>query len=153
MSTYQLAQVNIARLKAPLDSVQLTDFVANLEPINALADQSLGFIWRLKSEGGNATNIKAFDDTMIIVNMSVWESIEALKSFVFNSAHTPVMKRRQEWFEKFQASYMALWWIESGHIPTPEEARQRLESLDQNGPTEFAFTFRKLFDKPCIHSN
>jgi hypothetical protein len=148
MPTYQLAQVNVARLLAPVDSEQLTDFVANLEPINALADQSPGFIWRLKSEGGNATDSKAFDDTMILINLSVWESIEALRQFAFDSAHAPVMKRRREWFEKFQTAYVALWWIESGHIPTPDEALQRLQSLDQYGSTPFAFTFRQPFAKP-----
>jgi hypothetical protein len=148
MPTYQLAQVNVARLLAPLDSEQLAGFVASLEPINALADQSPGFIWRLKTEAGNATGSKAFDDTMILINLSVWESIEALRRFVFDSPHTPVMKRRREWFDKFKTAYVALWWIESGHIPTPDEAIQRLHSIDQYGSTQFAFTFRQPFDKP-----
>ena len=148
MPAYQLAQVNVARLLAPLDSEQLAGFVANLEPINALADQSPGFIWRLKGEGGNATGSQAFDDAMILINLSVWESIEALRRFAFDSAHAPVMRRRREWFDKFETAYAALWWIESGHIPTPAEAIQRLQSLDQWGPTPFAFSFRKQFDQP-----
>ena len=148
MSAHHLAQINVSRLLAPLDSPQLADFVANLEPINALAEASSGFVWRLKSDGGNATDIQVFDDTMIIVNMSVWSDLDALKNFAFNSAHTPIMKRRREWFEKFPTAYMALWWIEAGHVPTPAEARQRLESLDQHGPTEFAFTFQYLWNPP-----
>ena len=148
MPAYHLAQINIARLLAPLDSAQLVDFVNNLEPINTLADQSPGFVWRLKTEEGDATSIQAFDDSMIIVNMSVWESVEALKNFAYASQHALIMKRRREWFDRFPSAYMVLWWIERGHIPTPLEARQRLDSLDQHGPTAFAFTFRNLFDSP-----
>lgn len=150
MHSYQLAQVNIARSVAPLDSAQLTEFVANLEPINALADQSPGFIWRLKTENGDVTEIQAFDNPLIIVNLSVWESVDALKNFTYSSAHVSIMKRRREWFTKFEASYMALWWIEEGYFPTVLEARQRLESLDQQGPTPFAFTFKNLFDCPEV---
>lgn len=151
MPAYQLAQVNVARLLAPLDSEQLTDFVANLDPINALAEQSPGFVWRLKKEEGDGTTIQAFDDSMIIVNLSVWETVDALKIFTYDSAHVAMMKRRREWFSRFQTSYMVLWWIEKGHIPTPQEARQRLEMLDEHGPTALAFTFRVLFDSPETH--
>ncbi|MBC8151645.1 MAG: DUF3291 domain-containing protein [Bacteroidetes bacterium] len=152
MTTHHLAQINVSRLLAPLDSPQLADFVANLEPINALADHSPGFVWRLKSTGGNATDIQIFDDPMIIVNMSVWTDIDALKNFAFTSAHAPVMKRRREWFETFPTAYMALWWIDAGHIPTLAEARHRLEHLDQHGPTAVAFTFKRLFDQPAAGS-
>lgn len=147
MTTQHLAQVNIARLAAPLDSPQLADFVANLDPINALAEQSPGFVWRLKSDAGYATDIQVFDDPMIIINMSVWTGVEALKNFVFNPEHMVIMKRRREWFEKFPTTYMALWWVDAGHEPTPAEARERLESIDKYGPTDFAFTFKELVTK------
>lgn len=145
MPTHHLAQINVSRLLAPLDSPRLADFVANLEPINALADHSPGFVWRLQSNGGNATDIQLFDDRMIIVNMSVWTDFDSLKAFAFQSAHAPIMKRRREWFAQFPTAYMALWWIEAGHTPTLPEARERLEHLDQHGPTAFAFTFRQVF--------
>ncbi|GAB3269365.1 DUF3291 domain-containing protein [Larkinella harenae] len=149
MPTYQLAQVNVAHLLAPLDSPLLADFVANLDPINALADQSTGFVWRLKTDEGDATTVQAFDDELILVNLSVWETIDALKHYTYHTAHTAIMKRRREWFSKFQGFYMALWWMEAGQFPTPLEARQRLDALNQFGPTRFAFTFRNPFENPA----
>ena len=148
MSDFYLAQINVGHLVAPLNSDQLTGFTSALNSINTLADQSPGFVWRLQSEGGDATSIQVFDDELVIINMSIWESVESLKNFTYNSSHGQMIKRRQEWFEKFITSHLALWWIERGQFPTPEEGRQRLELLDTNGPTEYAFTFRKLFDKP-----
>ena len=150
MPTHHLAQINVSRLLAPLDSPLLADFVANLAPVNALADQSPGFVWRLQSEGGNATDIQLFDDRLIIVNMSVWENYDALKAFAFRSAHAPVMRRRREWFAQFPTAYMALWWIAAGQLPTLTDARDRLEHLDRYGPTAFAFTFRQAFDPPAV---
>ena len=147
---YHLAQVNISRLLAPIDDPLITDFKAALDPINALAESSPGFVWRLKSDGGNATDIQAFDDELIIVNMSVWESLEALRAFAFQSAHTPFMKRRKEWFSKFLTNQVALWWIPAGHIPTTDQAKERLASLDANGETAFAFTFRNVFPEPEV---
>jgi Domain of unknown function (DUF3291) len=147
---HYLAQVNVSRLLAPLDSAQLADFVANLEPINALADAAPGFVWRLKSDTGNATSIQVYADPMIIVNMSVWESLDALREFAFGPAHAEIMRRRKEWFGPFGSSSTALWWLPAGQIPTPDEARQRLETLDQRGPTPDAFTFRQLFPAPAL---
>ncbi|MFD1144127.1 DUF3291 domain-containing protein [Larkinella insperata] len=152
MATYQLAQVNVAQMLAPLDSPLMADFVANLDPINALADQSPGFVWRLKTEEGDATAIQAFDDNLILVNLSVWETIDALKNYTYHTAHTAIMKRRREWFSKFQGAYMVLWWIEAGHFPTPLEARQRLNALSQLGPTPYAFTFRHSFESPASNT-
>lgn len=146
--THQLAQINIARSLAALDSPIMADFVALLNEINALAESSSGFVWRLKDDNNNATDIKAFDDDLIIVNMSVWESVEALKDFAYQSAHTPVMRRRNEWFEQFPTAYLALWWVPIGHVPTVEEAKERLRSLDEKGNTAFAFKFRNLFPAP-----
>lgn len=142
-----LAQLNIARLLAPIDSPQIAEFVANLIPINTLAEQASGFVWRLKDDvGESATSINAFDDDTLIVNMSVWESVDALKSFVYHTAHVHVMRMRNEWFEKHTKAYLVLWWIPEGHIPTVEEAKQRLNHLEQHGDSSRAFTFRKLFE-------
>ena len=139
-----LAQVNIGLPLEPLDSELLREFVEALDPVNALADSSPGFVWRLQTEDGNATAICAFDDDRLIVNMSVWESLEALRAFVYTSGHTDVMRRRREWFHKLD-SYMALWWVPEGHVPTVAEAEERLHMLETLGPTPAAFTFRRHF--------
>ena len=141
---FQVTQVNIARAKAPVDSPLLAGFVAKLDEVNALADAAPGFVWRLQTEDGNATAIRAFDDDLIIVNMSVWESVDNLAAFVYRSDHVEVMRRRSEWFERLDLS-MALWWIPRGHIPTIPEAQARLAHLTEHGPTPFAFTFKKQF--------
>ena len=140
-----LAQVNVALLRAPLDSPELAEFVAALEPINALADASPGFVWRLQTEDGDATAVQVFDDDSFIVNITVWESIEALAEFAYRSPHREVMRRRREWFEKMADSYLALWWVPVGHVPTAHEAEERLLHLRRHGPTPHAFTFRTTF--------
>lgn len=141
----QLAQLNIARLLAPLDSPQLSGFVSRLDEINALAEGSTGFVWRLTGEGNDATSLRPFEDDMIIVNMSVWDSLDALKNYVYRTDHTEVMKQRKQWFEHMSEAYMVLWWIEDGDFPSPLEARARLEHLRTHGPTPHAFTFRQYF--------
>src|SRR4029079_9128165 len=108
---YNLAQVNIALPQAPLDSEQLAGFVERLEPVNALADAATGFVWRLQTEDGDATGIRAFGDDRLIVNMSVWSSLEALRQFVYRSGHADVLRRRKEWFESMPQLISALWWI------------------------------------------
>jgi hypothetical protein len=143
-----LAQVNVARLRAPLDSPQLADFVAALEPINALGDRSRGFVWRLQTEDGDATSIRVLDDDSIMVNLTVWESIEALADFAYRGRHREVMRRRREWFENMAEAYLALWWVPVGHVPTVKEAEERLMHLRRHGPTPFAFTFRAPFPPP-----
>lgn len=147
---YHLAQVNIGRLLAPLDDPQIAGFVARLDEINALADSSPGFVWRLQTAEGNATGLRPYEDERIIVNMSVWESIEQLKDYVYRSAHAELLKRRSEWFEKFDGVFAAMWWIEAGHIPTVEEAKQRLDHLYKHEESEFAFSFRKSFPPPSL---
>ena len=137
-----LAQVNVARLREPLTSPLLADFVAALEPINALADDAPGFVWRLQTETGDAKSINAFDDDRIIVNMSVWTSLEALRDFVYRSRHAEVMRRRREWFEQMTDAFVVLWWIPAGHVPTLDEAKERLALLEADGPGPDAFTFR-----------
>lgn len=142
---YHLAQVNIGRILAPMDDPLMQDFANNLEPINALADSVPGFVWRLQTESGDATSIHAFEDTSLLVNMSVWQDVESLKAFTYHSAHVDFVRRRKEWFSRFEGMYMALWWIPAGHIPTVEEAKKRLAHLEQHGETPFAFTFKRVF--------
>ncbi len=142
---YHLAQLNIARLLKPIDHPQIKEFVDNLDRINELAEQSDGFVWRLKDETGNATAISVFNDPLIIVNMSVWESIPHLKSFVYDSNHKEIMRKRRNWFEKPTEPHMVLWWVVAGHTPSPEEAKQMLLHLTRHGPTTRAFTFQQVF--------
>jgi Domain of unknown function (DUF3291) len=141
-----LAQLNIARmLSDTIDDPIMAEFVAQLDTINTLGENSKGFVWRLKDESGDATQIHPFDDPRIVVNLTVWESIEDLMDFAFKTAHAVVMKDRSKWFEKFGKPSMVLWYIDEGHIPTPEEARERLEYLQTNGASEFAFDFKNKF--------
>lgn len=143
--TYYLAQLNIARMVAPLTDPIMAGFVARLADINALADRSPGFVWRLQSAEGDATSVRAYDDEHMLVNLSVWESLEALKAYVYQSDHGAVMRDRRQWFEKFDGPYMVLWWIPAGQIPTVGEAKARLEHLQQHGESAYAFTFREIF--------
>jgi hypothetical protein len=145
---FHVAQLNVARLRAPLDAPELADFVAWLEPINEIADRARGFVWRLQTDDGNATSIRVFDDDMLIVNMSVWESIQALSDFVYRSDHRTVFARRKDWFERVDQAYLVLWWIPAGSIPTVEEGVRRLERLRANGPTADAFTTKAPFPAP-----
>jgi hypothetical protein len=147
MSQYQLAQLNIGELKAPLDSPELKDFVDNLDRINALAESSPGFVWRLKGEGNDATSLRPFGDN-IIVNMSVWRDVNALRDYVYKTAHVEIMKRRREFFSRMGKAYLALWWVPAGHEPTVAEAVGRLEHLRKHGPTAEAFTFGEAYFAP-----
>jgi hypothetical protein len=149
-----LAQVNIGRMKAPLEDPVMAGFVGRLDEINALADRSPGFVWRLQTDAGNATYLRPYDDDRIIFNMSVWQSLEDLRAYVYKSAHVEVMRHRMEWFQKFEAPYMALWWVPAGHVPSVDEAKKRLEHLTAHGPTPFAFTFKTTFpaDKDLLES-
>ena len=151
---YVLAQVNIGRLVAPLDSPQLADFIAALDPVNAVADSAPGFVWRLQTEDGNATALRAFEQDAegagggILLNMSVWESAEALAAYVYGDAHLAVLRRRREWFERMKDAYTALWWIPRGHTPTVREAEDRVTHLRAHGPTPHAFTLKVHFPPP-----
>ena len=145
---FHLAQINIGRLVAPIDDPQIAGFVAQLDPVNALADSAPGFVWRLQSDAGNATDIAYNDDPFVIVNMSVWTSVEALRDFVYASRHIDVFRDRAKWFEKMDKPHYCLWWVPAGHIPTVEEGRERLEHYQQHGPTPFSFWFSKLFPVP-----
>jgi hypothetical protein len=142
---HSLAQLNIAKILAPLDSPVMADFVNNLTRINALAESSEGFIWRLKDDANNATSIKIYSDDFLIVNMSVWKDIDSLFKFAYQTQHLEIFKRRSEWFEKMKDLHMALWYVEENHKPTIIEAEERLDYLRANGATPFALTFNKRF--------
>ncbi|MFF3242840.1 DUF3291 domain-containing protein [Streptomyces sp. NPDC002870] len=146
--TYQLAQVNIARLKFPLDSPELKDFVDGLDPVNAVADAAEGFVWRLQSETGNATDVPVFGDEWLILNMSVWRDADALTAFMYQGQHRELLGRRYEWFERVQEVMATLWWVERGHRPTVQEAEERLRHVREHGPTARAFTLRTSFPPP-----
>jgi Domain of unknown function (DUF3291) len=141
---YHLAQINIARIKGvDMNDPIMAEFVALLDEINTLAEQSPGFVWRLKGDGNDATDILPFDDTRIIVNMSVWENLESLENYVYRSSHADVMKKRKQWFSRFELPAVVLWHIPAGHIPTVEEAKRRLAHLQQNGTSNYAFDFKR----------
>ena len=145
---WHLAQVNIGRFIKPVEDPANADFVNALDHVNALADVSPGFVWRLKGEGSGAIDIKPFPDPQMAINMSVWESIDALAAFAYrNMEHRGVMRRRREWFEEMKV-YMALWWIPAGTLPTIEDAKAKLALLEKLGPTAEAFTFRQPFAPP-----
>jgi hypothetical protein len=146
---WHLAQVNIGRLRAPVDDPSIAEFVAGLDRINAFADRATGFVWRLQTEDGNATAVRPVeDDELVAINMSVWESAEALADYVYRSEHVEFMRRRREWFERFGTSYLALWWIPAGTFPTVPDAMERIAHLDRHGPTRAAFTFKHRFGPP-----
>lgn len=142
---HHLAELNIGRTAAPMDDPLMADFVANLDRINALGDASPGFVWRLQDESGAATSIRAFDDPRMIVNLTVWESIEALREYAYRSGHVEFLRRRREWFVPLDGPSLVLWWVPAGHRPTVEEARKRLERLAAEGPTPEAFTLKTAF--------
>ena len=147
-AAWQIAQFNIATALYPHDDARMSDFFAQLDEINELADQSPGFVWRLQSESGNATDIQVDDDPLLIVNMSVWQSIDALFEFAYRSAHRGVMADRKRWFKRPDAPYQVLWWVTAGHIPTVEEGAARLRLLSETGPSADAFTFKSRFPSP-----
>jgi len=153
MTAWHIAQLNVGRAVAPPGSPELADFMAALDRINALAESSPGFVWRLQSASGNATDILVSDDPQSLVNMSVWSSLESLFAFVYRSGHTEVMKRRREWFEKPMEAYQVLWWIPAGHIPSIDEALERLAQLRREGPTPRAFTFSNRHPPPGEHGS
>jgi hypothetical protein len=145
---HQLAQINVARLLAPLDSPQSADFVAALAPVNALADASAGFVWRFQTDEGDATAVHPGGDPLLIVNLSVWAGLEQLRSFAFGGVHVGVLRRRRAWFEKPAEEPTALWWVPAGDRPAVTQAMARLAFLRTHGPTPTAFTFRSPFPAP-----
>ena len=146
---FHLAQLNVARMRAPLEDPIMADFVAQLEHVNAVAEASPGFIWRLQTDDGDATAIRAFDDERILVNMSVWESLEALRNYVYNGDHLKVLRQRKQWFEPSDGPALVLWWILDGQLPSVEDAKERLQWLAQRRPSAEAFTFAKPYPAPA----
>ncbi|RJL36239.1 DUF3291 domain-containing protein [Bailinhaonella thermotolerans] len=149
MTAYHLAQLNVAHLLAPIDSPRLADFVDQLEPVNQLAEASPGYVWRLKGSDDPRQTVGHDYGDLLLVNFSVWESVEALWDFVYRSRHLEVMRRRREWFERIAEPYVVMWWIPAGYEPTLAEAMERLALLRAEGPSERAFTFRDRFDAPA----
>ena len=147
---WHIAQMNVGRTVDDVDSDTLSEFVANLDRINALAEGHPGFVWRLKSGSGNATDIAIADDPRFIPNMSVWESVEALFDYVYKSDHRAIMVRRREWFERPTHAFQVLWWVPAGHAPTVQEGLAKLAVLDRLGPTPSAFTFKSRFPAPDL---
>jgi Domain of unknown function (DUF3291) len=150
---WYLAQLNIGRLRAPVGDPLVAEFIDNLDRINALADASPGFVWRLQTEDGNATAVRPFDDETILVNMSVWESVSALGDYVYRSGHVEFLRRKREWFERAGEAHLVLWWVPAGTVPTPAEAIARLERLRSSGPSPEAFTFARPFGPPSASSD
>ena len=148
MSDFELAQLNVGVIKAPMDSPVMADFANNLDRINQVAESSPGFVWRLQTDEGNATAIRPFDDENLLVNMSVWRDVKSLNAYVYTSEHVELMRRRREWFERMDEAFLVLWWVPAGHRPSIAEAVAKLECLRANGPTPDAFTFRKSFRSP-----
>ncbi|MFK7935907.1 MAG: DUF3291 domain-containing protein [Saprospiraceae bacterium] len=148
MPSKQLAEVNIARCKFPLESPEMKEFVDFLAPVNQLAEESPGFIWRLVDEDGrSATEVETpFEDDMIIVNMSVWKDLDSLKDYIYNTVHSYFLKNRKKWFDKMETPYVALWWVAEGHESTVEEAAEKLALIEKYGSTAEAFTLREFYD-------
>ena len=146
---HHLAQVNIARMVAPLDSPVMAGFVTKIDEFNLLADRSPGFVWRFQNDSGNATYLRPYDDDRIIFNLSVWETPDHLKAYVYRTGHADLVRQRQQWFEPSNVAVLALWWIPAGHIPTVDEAKARLAHLRQHGASAHAFGFRQLYPPPA----
>jgi hypothetical protein len=139
-----LAQINIARLRYPEGDDRVTEFFANLDRVNEAAERMPGFIWRLKGEGGNATQIRAYNDPHILVNLSVWDTPDAFETFVWRTVHLKLYQRGTEWFDDVPGPHFAMWWVADGHRPTPEEGRGRLDYLAEHGPSDHAFGWETL---------
>lgn len=149
MNNFQLAQINIGRIQGiNIDDPVMKEFVDNLETVNKLAESSQGFIWRLKDDANNATNINPYNDQRVIINLSVWATIEDLENFVYRTSHSAFLKRRKEWFQPFGKVYAAMWWVPAGQFPTVREAIEKLEYLEENGPSDIVFDYKHKFPKP-----
>lgn len=148
MTNWHIAQLNVATARYDLDDERMQGFVDQLDEVNALADSSEGFVWRLQSESGNATDIEVGGDPRLIVNMSVWKTVDDLFQFAYRSAHRQVLTRRREWFDRPDGPYQVLWWVPCGHEPTVDEGMARLRQLAKEGPTSTAFSFKASFPPP-----
>ncbi len=150
MFAYHLAEFNIAKAKGPTDSSVMAEFMSNLDRINALAEESPGFVWRFQTEDGDATSVRAFDDPDLLLNLSTWESVESFKNYVYKSDHASFLPRRREWFEPIAGlPIMVMWWVPAGAKPSTDECIAKLNHLQGHGPTQDAFTFRNTFPPPA----
>lgn len=146
---YQLAQINVARMiGVNIEDPVMKEFVEYFDSVNQVAEESNGFVWRLKDEDNNATGFNPFNDEQVIINLSVWKDKESLEYFTYKTFHVDFLRRRKEWFQKYRKASYVLWWIKDGQYPTLEEALERLEYLQKNGPSEYAFSFQAAFQKP-----
>jgi hypothetical protein len=151
MTTYHIAEINVARMKGVnINDPIMQEFVENLDKVNEVAESSDGFVWRLKDDNNNATDINPYNDEQVIINVSVWNSIAALEQYVYKSFHTDFLKRRREWFHTYGKVHTAMWWVPAGTVPTIEEAVQKLDDLEKNGPTQDVFNFRTKFEAPTL---
>ena len=139
-----LAQLNVGHIRYPTDDPRVAEFMGALDSVNALAERSPGFVWRLQSDAGNATDIKLTADPQFIVNLSVWETPEQLEHFVWNTVHKRFYQKKDNWFEPMQTPHFVMWWIPAGRLPSPEEALARLAHLTQHGPSDHAFGWESL---------
>ena len=146
MAQHHLAQINVGILRAPIDDPLVAEFVDGLDRINALADDSPGFVWRLQTEEGNATGIQTTDDELYIINMSVWKAADDLFNYVYRTEHVDFLRNRRDWFERMGEVHMCLWWVTAGEIPTVDEGLARLDHFQREGSTPRAFSFRHQFD-------
>jgi heme-degrading monooxygenase HmoA len=147
---YQLAEFNIARMRFPLDDPRMREFREALASVNALADESPGFAWRLESDEGEGNAVRQIHDPQLLLNLSVWESIDALRAFYLAAPHGEFLRRRATWFERARHPYLALWWVAHGHHPSLEEATQRLAMVSEDGPTDSSFDFAHPFPMPSV---
>ncbi len=150
MVDHYLAQINITRLRAPIDDPMVAELVEGLDPINALAEQSPGYVWRLQTDEGDATDIQAYEDELVIVNMSVWETVDDLFNYVHRSGHVDFLRNRRDWFERLGESHMCMWWLPAGVLPTVDQGVARLEILQTQGPTPQTFTFRSPVEPKAV---
>ncbi|MGI9414534.1 MAG: DUF3291 domain-containing protein [Hyphomicrobiales bacterium] len=145
---YHIAQINVGTVRYETDDPRMADFMENLDRINELAERSPGFVWRLKDDTNNATNIRLYDNPLLLLNMSVWETIEDLEAFTYKTVHTRFVQRREEWFHPSATTYLALWWVENDRLPTAGEGQEKVAYLEKNGPSPLAFTFKQRFPMP-----
>jgi hypothetical protein len=151
MGEFQIAEINIARMKGvDINDPIMKEFVDNLDKVNSIAESSKGFVWRLKDESNNATNINPYNDEQVIINISVWQSIESLEDFMYKTFHSEFLKRRKQWFQNFGKVSTAMWWINKGDLPNVNEAVEKLAYLQKNGPSEIVFDFKKKYPPPGI---
>ncbi len=149
MPGYHIAEINIAKMKGVnINDPIMKEFADNLDEVNRIAEKSEGFVWRLKDDNNNATNFNPYNDVQIIINVSVWTSIETLEQFMYRTFHSEFLRRRKEWFITYGTAHTAMWWVPQGHIPSLQEAVEKLDYLQQHGPSPLSFDLKNKFPAP-----